>query len=92
MRGEGALCRYGGRHRVGRPAEGDEERVALRIHDPAAVRVHRGAQQSVVLGEHVGVTVAELLKQPGGALDVGEQERHRPDRQLSHRDASCHAR
>ena len=51
-----------------------------------------GPLELVVLGEHVGVTVAELLKQPGGALDVGEQERHRPDRQLSHRDASCHAR
>ena len=57
--------------------EGDEERVALGadLH-PAMARPDR-AQQPVVLGEERAVVVAQRVEQTGGALDVGEQHRHR---------------
>jgi hypothetical protein len=36
----------------------------------------------MVLGEHIGITFTELLQQPRRPLDVREEERHRPGREL----------
>jgi hypothetical protein len=65
-------------------AEDDEERVALGVDlDPAGLD-ERLPQQLVVGREDVAVAVApELLQQPRGAFDVGEQERHRARGQAS---------
>jgi hypothetical protein len=61
--------------------EGDEERVALRVHLPTRVRVERGPEQSAVVVEDGAVPRAGLLEQTGGALDVGEEEGDCSDRE-----------
>ena len=71
-----------GGHRIGRTREGDEERVALRVDLDALVQLPGIAQRAVVLCEHDGVPVAEFLQQPSRALDVREEERDRPGREL----------
>ena len=35
-----------------------------------------------MLSEDIGVLVAELVEQPRRPLDIGEEERHRPGREL----------
>jgi hypothetical protein len=62
------------RERIGSTRKGDEEGVPLRVDFNAAVGGERLAQQPSVLGESVGVGVAELVKQPRRPLDVREQE------------------
>ena len=80
-----ALSVDGGRDGVGSRAEGDEERVALRVHHPPLVGGEGSTQQPLVLGEHLRVPVAaQLLEQPGRALDVREQEGDGPARELVH--------
>ena len=70
---------------VTRALEREEERVALRVDlDPAVAR-ERGAHDSAVLREHVGVAVAKLVEQASGALNVREEERHGSARKLGHR-------
>jgi hypothetical protein len=67
----------GGRRRVDsilRPAKGDEERVTLAVDLLATVRGEGGAQELLVIGEHLPVTLAQPLEQPRRALDVREQE------------------
>ena len=54
--------------------EGDEEGVALRVDLDAAVSRERLAERAPVLGEHVGVPLAELVQEPRRALDVGEEK------------------
>jgi len=51
----------------------------------AAVAAERGTKHAPVLGEDIGVAVAELVQQPGGALDVGEEERDGARWKLRHR-------
>ena len=70
---------------VTRAFEREEERVALRVDLDPAVAGERGAHDSAVLREHVGVAVAELVEQASGALDVREEERDGPARKLEHR-------
>ncbi len=72
------------RSRSGR--EGEEERVALGVDLHPVVRGGRGPHQPPVLEQRRGVRLGpELVQQPRRALDVGEQERHRPRRQpLAH--------
>jgi hypothetical protein len=65
----------------GRPWEGDEERVALRIHFDAVVPYKSLAQQAPVLGKELGIAVPVLLKEPRRPFDVGEEERDRAGRQ-----------
>ena len=42
------------------------------------------AQHAAVLGQHVGVAIAELLEQLRRALDVGEEERDGAGREVAH--------
>jgi hypothetical protein len=71
-------------HRARRPRERDEERVTLRVHlDPVVAR-ERLPQEPPMLREQLRVAVAMLLKQPRRALDVGEEKRDGPARQLGH--------
>src|SRR5829696_6778144 len=51
----------------------------------AAVAAERGTKHAPVLGEDIGVAVAELVQQPGVALDVGEEERDGARWKLRHR-------
>ena len=60
--------------RVAGATEGDEERVALRVNDAAAVAVECLPQQPLVLGNHLAVAVAQLLEQASRSFDVCEQE------------------
>jgi hypothetical protein len=74
----------GGHRRPDRPhraTEGHKERVALGtdLHPPAPR--DRPAHDRRVLVPDPRVPVPQLLQQPGGALDVGEQEGDRPGRQ-----------
>ena len=77
---------------VGRRPEGtgggrerDEEGVALRVHLDPATCDERFAQDAPMLREHVRVSLAQLVQQPGRALDVGEQKRDGAGRKLGHR-------
>jgi hypothetical protein len=83
-RGERVASVRGGRKRIGRPWECDEEGVALRVHLDAAVALERLPQQPAVLREGVGVRVAELVQQARRALDVGEEEGDSATRKLPH--------
>ncbi|HYY04761.1 MAG TPA: hypothetical protein VE736_12815 [Gaiellaceae bacterium] len=67
-----------------RAGEDIEERVALCIHFNAVVRAKRGSQKTAVLGEHLGVPIAQFVEQPRRAFDVGEKESDRAGRQLGH--------
>ncbi len=64
--------------------EHHEERVAGRADLDAAVVPHGPADHLRVLIARGGVPLPEFLEQLRRALDVGEQERDRPGRQLGH--------
>ena len=70
----GALGVDGRGDGVARAREREEEGVALRVDLDAAVLREALAHQPPVVGEDVGVAVAELLQQARRALDVGEDE------------------
>jgi len=61
---ERPLAVLSGGDRIGRSAEGDEERVTLRVHFDAVVRRKDGAKTAAMLAQDVAVAVAELLQQP----------------------------
>ena len=82
--GEALLSRTGRGDSVGRPGEGNEERVTLRVHLDTAMARTCVAQPSTVLREHFRVTISELVQQAGRTLDVREEQRDRPARQLPH--------
>ena len=82
--GERALRRDRGQGGVRRLAKGDEERVALRVDLLSLVLCEGGAQDPAVIGEHLAVPVSQLLQQPGRALDVREEERDGPAREVGH--------
>ena len=65
----------GGGDRVASAQEAEEERVALRVDLLAAARAELSSQDPTVVGERVGVAVAEALQQLGRAGDVREDER-----------------
>jgi hypothetical protein len=80
--GQAPLGGHRGPDRGHRAGEGGEERVALGADlDPATVP-DRPAQDGRVLVAHRPVPVAQVLQQPGRALDVGEQEGDRPGGQV----------
>ena len=60
-RSERALGFRRGGHRVGGAGENDEEAVPLRVGLDSAVALEGIAQQPVVLGQNVGVALAELV-------------------------------
>ena len=57
--------------------EDSEERVALGVHLPPAVRDEGGANYAVVGGEHFGIEAPEPLQKGRRALDIGEKEGER---------------
>jgi hypothetical protein len=71
-----------GRHRIGCPREGNEERIARRLDFDSAMPRPHPPQHTVVLRKHACITVAELLQQVRRALDVSKEERDRPGRKL----------
>ena len=80
--GQAPLGRHRGPDRRHRAREGGEERVALGA-DLDPVPIPDGpAQDGRVLVPDRRVASAQLLEQPGRALDVGEQEGDGPGRQL----------
>ena len=82
--GQAPLGGHRGLHALHRASEGREERVSLRADLDPAPLVDGPAKDGGVIVEDLRVQIADLLEQPGGALDVGEQEGDRPGRQLSH--------
>ena len=69
----GDRVRRGNRPCRGR--EGEEERIALRIHLDATLRCTRFADYAAVLGERICVGLgAELVKEPRRALYVGKEK------------------
>ena len=69
---------------VGAGREGDEERVALGVHLHTPVTDERGPQHLAVLGQHGRIGIAQLVQQPGRAVDVGEEERDLACREGAH--------
>ena len=60
------------------------EAVARGLDDVAAVLEDGRSEQGVVAGEGGAHRLGLVLPARGAALDVREQERHRPARQLGH--------
>jgi hypothetical protein len=75
VRGERLLGGYGRSQPGDRVREGDEEAVALRVDLAPAVPVEGVPQQPTVFRQDLGILVAEIVEQPGRALDVREEER-----------------
>ena len=72
------------RQRARRSREGDEEGVALGVDLDTAVVRERRTEDAAVLGERVGICLrTQLVKEPGRALDVGEEEGNGSGRQIS---------
>ncbi len=80
-RGLPVTCRG---ERVGSPRESDEERVALRVDLESIMRRERVTQHPPMHGESVRVPVSELAQQASRPLDIREEERDSPGRQLAH--------
>ena len=83
--GEAALSVNSRRDRVFSPTECRKERVALRVHLPAAVCRERRSQNALVLGTRLRIPWAQLLHELRRAFDVREEERDGAARQLGHR-------
>ena len=76
-----------------RRGEGEEERVALRVHLDAAVGGEGLAEHATVLGERLRVRLRpELVQQLRRALDVREEERDRAGGEVTHRASETSAR
>ena len=73
-----------GQHPVGRGGERRVHAVARGLDDGAAVRRDRVAQDRVVARERSPHRVGLFLPQARRTLDIGEQERHRSGRCLTH--------
>jgi hypothetical protein len=54
--------------------EREEERVALGVDLDPLVPLERVADELAMIGDQLGIVLAEPLEQTGGALDVGEDE------------------
>jgi hypothetical protein len=79
-----SLGGHGGLDGSGRAGKHHEERVPFRTHlDPVAPSDGPADDGGMLVAE-AGVPIAELLEQPGGPLDVGEQEGDRSGRELCH--------
>ena len=69
--------------RAGRGREGNEESVALRVDLDAPIGRERLTQDATMLGKRPGVVLGtEFMQQLRRALDVREEKRHRPGREL----------
>jgi hypothetical protein len=82
--GERLLNLGGGGDGIASVGERDEEAVALRVDDAAAVLVARLAHEPPVPGQNLCVAVTELVQQARRALDVGEEKGDRAGREFAH--------
>jgi hypothetical protein len=81
--GKSSLRVYGGSERGVRRRESEEEGLALVVDLTAASLFDGLPQDLLMLGEDGSVLLAQLLQEPGRALDVREEERDRPRRKLN---------
>ena len=79
------LPRQGGGHRVPRAGERRVDGIPHRLEHHPLVALHRLPQEGVVAGGGLPVGGRVGRQQAGAALQVGEQERHRPRRQRRQR-------
>jgi hypothetical protein len=79
------LCIRGRERSVSRAGEDVEERVALRVDFPPAVRRERVAHETPVFGQDGRVLIPQLLDQSRRSLHVREQEGDVDDTGLGHR-------
>jgi hypothetical protein len=70
----------------------DEERVPLNVDLVAVMLRERGAKKAAMVGENRAVLFAKLPEQPGRALDVRKEERHRSAGKLTHHSSPFVAR
>ena len=91
VRGQATLRRHGGARRRDRICEHREERVPLASDLDPVVLGDGPADDHGVLVPKSGVAITQLLEEPGGTFDVGEQERHRAGGQRWHQDEQCSA-
>jgi hypothetical protein len=75
---------HGGEERLTRARKSDEEGVALGIYFVAAMGGEGGPEQTLMLAEHLRIALTKLLEKPCRPLDIGEEERDRAARQISH--------
>ena len=69
---QSVLRHYGRRDGVRGALEGDEKPVPCRVDLVAIPRLECLTQQSPVLRQHIGVTVAQALEKACGVLDVAK--------------------
>jgi hypothetical protein len=81
---ETSLSLSDGQHRTGRGREDGEESIALGLHLDAASGGDCLSEDPMMGGQEIAVRVAHTLDEPSRSFDIGEQERHRPSRQLRH--------
>jgi hypothetical protein len=86
MASDGALRRHGRSDGVRGALEGREESIPCRVDLVAIPRLECFSQQSPVLRQHLGVTVAQVLEETGRGLEVAEQKRDSTSRQVRHED------
>jgi hypothetical protein len=77
------LARSGGIQRVARGPEGRVDTVTRRLDDVATMPLDRTPQDLVVAAQRRSHRLRLLLSQPRRALQVREQERDRPRRQIN---------
>jgi len=82
-RGQRPLPGHRGSDRVTRAREGHEERVPLSADLPSVVLVEGHPKYTLMLGQDVGVAIAQPRQQPRRALDVREQEGDGAARELA---------
>ena len=85
---EPSLCRHGGLDRIAGRVEHGAHPVAGVLEHLAPVGLDDRSHQVVVHRERRSHRVRVGLPHPGGALDVGEEEGHRPHRPISHASGS----
>ena len=80
---EGRLGGLGRCDRVRRAAEREEERISLCVDLDAVVPAADVAKRPSMIREQLGIVVAVLLQQAGGAFDVREDERDGAGRKIA---------
>src|SRR5205823_14614846 len=75
MRGEAALHLHGCTDRLAGASEGHEEAISLRVDLVAAILLEGTSHQGSIFLQQARVALAPVMKQLGGPLDVGEEER-----------------
>ena len=82
---EPQLSCEGATHAVTCPRKREEQGVALSVDFGSSGIGRRLTNDTAMLRNELPVTIAELLKQPGRALDVAEEEGDGADRETCHR-------